>query len=37
MRAGTWSCAWLARADADHGRRGAWLSTLDRFGVGFDS
>ena len=27
----------LARADADHGRRGAWLSTLDRFGVGFDS
>jgi glycine/D-amino acid oxidase-like deaminating enzyme len=27
----------LARADRRHGRRGAWLRMLDRFGVGFDS
>lgn len=27
----------LARADATGGRRGLWLRTLDRFGVGFDS
>ncbi|MCU1676991.1 MAG: dependent oxidoreductase [Frankiales bacterium] len=26
----------LARADASGGRRGPWLRTLDRFGVGFD-
>lgn len=27
----------LARADARGGRRGPWLSTLDRLGLGFDS
>ncbi len=27
----------LARADRHDGRRGAWLRTLDRFGLGFDS
>lgn len=27
----------LARADAQGGRRDAWLRTLDRFGLGFDS
>ena len=27
----------LARADRRHGRRGAWLRLLDRFGIGFDS
>jgi hypothetical protein len=27
----------LAKADRQHGRRGAWLRTLDRFGLGFDS
>ncbi|MBU2665997.1 FAD-binding oxidoreductase [Actinoplanes bogorensis] len=27
----------MIRADANGGRRGAWLSLLDRFGVGFDS
>ena len=27
----------LARADADGGRRGPWLRTLDRLGLGFDS
>jgi glycine/D-amino acid oxidase-like deaminating enzyme len=27
----------LAAADRDHGRRGAWLRTLDRLGLGFDS
>ncbi|MFF4773422.1 NAD(P)/FAD-dependent oxidoreductase [Microtetraspora fusca] len=27
----------LARADENAGRRGPWLSLLDRFGVGFDS
>jgi glycine/D-amino acid oxidase-like deaminating enzyme len=27
----------LARADRNAGRRGVWLSTLDRFGLGFDS
>ncbi len=27
----------LARADAKGGRRNAWLRTLDRFGLGFDS
>jgi glycine/D-amino acid oxidase-like deaminating enzyme len=27
----------LAKADRRHGRRGAWLRTLDRFGLGFDS
>jgi glycine/D-amino acid oxidase-like deaminating enzyme len=26
-----------ARADANEGRRGLWLRTLDRFGLGFDS
>jgi len=26
-----------ARADRDGGRRNAWLRTLDRFGLGFDS
>ena len=25
------------RAQADGGRRNAWLRTLDRFGLGFDS
>jgi glycine/D-amino acid oxidase-like deaminating enzyme len=27
----------LARADANAGKRNAWLRTLDRFGLGFDS
>ncbi|MBE7188835.1 FAD-binding oxidoreductase [Jatrophihabitans endophyticus] len=27
----------LARADAREGKRGPWLRTLDRFGLGFDS
>ena len=27
----------VARADAHQGRRNAWLKTLDRFGLGFDS
>jgi len=27
----------LARADANDGRRGTWLRTLDRLGLGFDS
>jgi len=27
----------LARADEREGRRGAWLRTLDRLGLGFDS
>jgi hypothetical protein len=27
----------LARADRNGGRRGLWLRTLDRFGLGFDS
>ena len=27
----------LARADARAGRRGPWLRTLDRLGLGFDS
>ena len=27
----------LAKSDRNQGRRGAWLSTLDRFGIGFDS
>lgn len=27
----------LARADANQGRRNAWLRTLDRLGLGFDS
>ncbi len=27
----------IIRSDANHGRRGPWLSLLDRFGVGFDS
>jgi glycine/D-amino acid oxidase-like deaminating enzyme len=27
----------LQRADANQGRRNAWLRTLDRFGLGFDS
>jgi glycine/D-amino acid oxidase-like deaminating enzyme len=27
----------IARSDAREGRRGMWLKTLDRFGVGFDS
>jgi hypothetical protein len=27
----------LARADRNQGRRGLWLRTLDRFGLGFDS
>jgi len=27
----------IARADADDGRRDAWLRLLDRFGLGFDS
>jgi len=27
----------LARADAHAGRRGPWLRTLDRLGLGFDS
>jgi hypothetical protein len=27
----------LAAADADAGRRGLWLRTLDRLGLGFDS
>ncbi|MBL7255353.1 NAD(P)/FAD-dependent oxidoreductase [Paractinoplanes lichenicola] len=27
----------MVRADANGGRRGAWLRLLDRFGVGFDS
>jgi glycine/D-amino acid oxidase-like deaminating enzyme len=27
----------LARADRNDGRRGGWLRTLDRFGLGFDS
>jgi hypothetical protein len=27
----------LAKADRRHGRRGPWLRTLDRFGMGFDS
>lgn len=27
----------LARADANAGRRNAWLRTLDRLGLGFDS
>jgi glycine/D-amino acid oxidase-like deaminating enzyme len=32
----TWTRRALARADRD-GRRGAWLRTLDRLGLGFDS
>ncbi len=27
----------IARADRNEGRRGPWLTTLDRFGIGFDS
>jgi hypothetical protein len=27
----------LDRADHNHGKRNAWLRTLDRLGVGFDS
>jgi len=27
----------LARADEREGRRGPWLRTLDRLGLGFDS
>jgi len=27
----------LDRADHNEGRRNAWLRTLDRFGLGFDS
>ncbi len=27
----------IARADRDAGRRGRWLRTLDRLGLGFDS
>jgi len=27
----------LARADRNAGRRGLWLRTLDRLGMGFDS
>src|SRR5690606_23414517 len=27
----------IAEADRNEGRRGLWLRTLDRFGVGFDS
>jgi hypothetical protein len=27
----------LAKADRREGRRGLWLRTLDRFGLGFDS
>jgi hypothetical protein len=27
----------IARADRRGGRRGPWLSLLDRFGIGFDS
>ena len=27
----------IAAADRNDGRRGLWLRTLDRFGVGFDS
>jgi glycine/D-amino acid oxidase-like deaminating enzyme len=27
----------IARADRREGRRGPWLATLDRFGIGFDS
>jgi hypothetical protein len=27
----------LARADRREGRRGPWLRTLDRLGLGFDS
>jgi hypothetical protein len=27
----------LARADRNAGRRGLWLRTLDRLGLGFDS
>jgi glycine/D-amino acid oxidase-like deaminating enzyme len=27
----------IARADRNHGRRGLWLRTLDRLGLGFDS
>jgi hypothetical protein len=27
----------LAAADRNEGRRGAWLRTLDRLGLGFDS
>jgi hypothetical protein len=27
----------LARADRNGGRRGPWLRTLDRLGLGFDS
>ena len=27
----------LARADRNEGRRGVWLRTLDRLGLGFDS
>jgi hypothetical protein len=27
----------LAAADRDAGRRGLWLRTLDRLGMGFDS
>jgi glycine/D-amino acid oxidase-like deaminating enzyme len=27
----------LAKADANHGRRGPWLTALDRLGLGFDS
>ena len=27
----------LAAADAHEGRRGVWLKTLDRLGLGFDS
>jgi hypothetical protein len=27
----------LAKADRREGRRGPWLRTLDRFGLGFDS
>jgi len=27
----------IQRADRRHGRRGAWLGLLDKFGIGFDS
>ena len=27
----------IERADSNHGKRNAWLRTLDRLGLGFDS
>jgi glycine/D-amino acid oxidase-like deaminating enzyme len=32
-----WTTAALQKADANGGRRNAWLRALDRFGLGFDS